>query len=110
MRIKESDRAHVRFELPLDIRLMSIDGTWCTDGFLNAISEAEAEIELSAHTVDQAEFFLLLTGFGKPVFRYCRREWVRGAQIGVSFTRTDMGIEQLRKNRQNNLELASRSA
>ena len=49
--------------------------------------------KLTGHAAELSEFFLMLTEFGNPVFRRCRRKWVRGAQIGVSFKRTDIGIK-----------------
>jgi hypothetical protein len=35
----------------------------------------------------------MLTSFGDPVFRRCRREWVDGARVGVSFKKTNIGIK-----------------
>lgn len=89
----ESDDPRVKFERPLPIRVMTIDGTGSCAGFLTEISEREAEIELTGNAGELAEFFLLLTGFGNPVFRRCKRKWVHGAQIGVSFSRTNIGIK-----------------
>jgi hypothetical protein len=47
-------------------------------GRLIEISDSEALIELTGHAADQAEFFLLVTEFGNPVFRHCKRKWVHG--------------------------------
>jgi hypothetical protein len=95
MRTDESggDEPRVKFERPLDITVMTIDGTRCGEGRLNEISDSEAQIELTGHMAELGEFFLMLTGFGNPVFRRCRRRWVRGTQVGVSFDRTNIGIK-----------------
>jgi hypothetical protein len=88
----QKDGPSARFEPPLVIRVMAIDGTWCADGLLFEISDSEALIELTEHA-PEAEFFLMLTQFGNPVFRHCRRKWVQGAQIGVSLKRTDIKVK-----------------
>ena len=93
MRTDEKDVPHVKFDQPLDIRVMTIDGTRCGEGRLIEISDHEAQIELTGHTAELSEFFLMLTEFGNPVFRRCTRKWVQGAQIGVSFKRTDIGLK-----------------
>ena len=95
MRTDESggDEPRVKFERPLDITVMTIDGTRSGEGRLNEISDSEAQIELTGHMAELGEFFLMLTGFGNPVFRRCRRRWVRGTQVGVSFDRTNIGIK-----------------
>lgn len=93
MRTDENDEPKVKFERPLDVRVMTIDGTRCGEGRLIEISDSDAVIELTSHAVDHAEFFLLLTGFGNPVFRRCTRKWVRGTQIGVIFDGTNIGIK-----------------
>ena len=93
MRADEKDEPHVKFDPPLDIRVMTIDGTRCGEGRLIEISESEAQIELTGDVAEQSEFFLMLSRFGNPVFRRCRRKWVRGTQMGVSFDRTDIGIK-----------------
>ena len=79
-----NDDPRVKFERPLPIRVMTIDGTRSCDGILTEISDSDAVIELTSHAIDHAEFFLLLTGFGNPVFRRCTRKWVHGTQIRAS--------------------------
>jgi hypothetical protein len=93
----QGDEPRVKFERPLDIKVMAIDGTWSGEGLLFEISDSEAQIELTGHAAELTEFFLMLTGFGSPVFRRCRRKWVHGAQIGVSFRRTDIGIKSAKE-------------
>jgi hypothetical protein len=112
MSTDEKDGPHVKFERPLDITVMTIDGTRCGEGHLVEISDSEAQIELTGDVAEQSEFFLMLTGFGNPVFRRCRRKWVRGTQVGVSFDRTDIGIKSSKEvpQEQSGLERRARSA
>jgi hypothetical protein len=72
---------------------MSIDGTWSGEGYLTDISDTEAQIVVTGPAAELSEFFLMLTSFGDPVFRRCRREWVDGARVGVSFKKTNIGIK-----------------
>jgi hypothetical protein len=97
MRIDEpkNDKRRVRFEQPLEVRVMTVDGTWCADSFLIDISDTEAQIEVTSHAAEMAEFFLMLTSSGNPVFRLCKRDWVHGTRIGVSFRKTNIGIKSL---------------
>jgi hypothetical protein len=83
--------ARVKFENPLDVRVMAIDGTWCRDCQLTQVSETEAQIRLTGPALNDTEFFLLLTKFGDPVFRMCIRRWVNGMLIGVSFHKEFVG-------------------
>lgn len=75
----------VQFEKPLDARLMAIDGTWYRDCQLLDLSESGARIRIEGSAAELIEFFLLLTRFGAPVHRRCKRAWVNGSTIGVSF-------------------------
>jgi hypothetical protein len=93
----ENDEPNVKFEQPLDIRVMTIDGTRCGEGRLIEISDSDAVIKLTSHAVDHAEFFLLLTRFGNPVFRRCTRKSVHGTRIGVTFGRTNIGIKSAKE-------------
>jgi hypothetical protein len=85
----------IKFEQPLDVRVMSIDGTWCRESLLIDMSESGARIELTSPAADLTEFFLLLTTFGTPVFRRCKREWVDGALMGVSLRSDVAGVKKL---------------
>ena len=62
MRTDETDEPKVKFDRPLDIRVMTIDGTRCGEGRLIEISDSDAVIELTSQAIDHIEFFLLLTG------------------------------------------------
>jgi hypothetical protein len=87
--------ARVKFENPLDVRVMAIDGTWCFDCQLIDVSENGAQIRLSSPAAKDIEFFLLLTKFGDPIFRRCKRRWVDGTLMGVSFHRDFIGAKPL---------------
>lgn len=95
MRTNEEDALRVTFERPLEVRVMAIDGTWSRDCFLIGVSDTRAEIEVTGLPAELSEFFLLLTSFGSPVFRRCKREWVQGARVGVSFNKTSIGMKSL---------------
>src|ERR1700678_1560805 len=77
----------VKFDRPLGIQVMAIDGTWCRQCLLIDVSETGARIKLTGPAGGLTEFFLLLTTFGAPVFRRCARKWVEGDVIGVVFER-----------------------
>jgi hypothetical protein len=97
VRTDETDEPKVKFDRPLDIRVMTIDGPRCGEGRLIEISDSDAVIELTSQAIDHIDFFLLLTGFGNPVFRRCTRKWVRGAQIGVTFDGSNIGIKSAKE-------------
>jgi hypothetical protein len=83
--------ARFRFELPLDVRILAVDGTWCRDCQLIEVSKSSAQISLNSPPVTDAEMILLLTKFGCPVFRMCKRTSVDGALINLSFHRDAIG-------------------
>jgi PilZ domain len=87
----------VQFERPLRAQLMAIDGTWRRDCLVVDISETGARIELTGPAAELIEFFLMLSTFGNPVFRRCKREWVDGTLIGVSFHKSPIGTKPLRQ-------------
>lgn len=85
----------VEFENPLDVRVMAIDGTWCMDGQLIDVSETGARIRLTSVAPKDIEFFLLLTKFGTPLFRRCKRRWINGTLMGVLFRKEFTGAKPL---------------
>jgi hypothetical protein len=96
MRINDQNEApRVKFERPLEVRVMTIDGTWSGESFLIDVSDIDAQIAVSGHAAALTEFFLMLTSFGNPVFRRCKREWLDGAKMGVSFKNTNIGMKSL---------------
>ena len=74
---------------------MTIDGTWSRESFLIDVSDTDAQIEVTDDTAELTEFFLMLTSFGSPVFRRCKREWIEGAKMGVRFNKTNIEIKSL---------------
>ena len=72
---------------------ITIDGTRCVNSRLIDISDGGGQVETTGQVVELTEFFLMLTTFGNPVFRRCKREWVQGARVGVSFKKTNFGVE-----------------
>ena len=85
----------VIFEQPLDVRVMTIDGTWSGEGLLMEMTDAGARLKMTGHASELTEFFLILNRFGPPAFRICKRIWVVGEQTGVSFNKTNIGIKSL---------------
>ncbi len=79
--------SRVQFEKPLAARIMAIDGTWSRDCHLLDVSESGARIKLESTAAELTEFFLVLSAFGSPVFRRCKRAWVDGPLMGVAFRR-----------------------
>jgi hypothetical protein len=85
----------VIFEQQLDVRVMTIDGTWSGEGLLMEMTDAGARLKMTGHASELTEFFLILNRFGPPVSRLCKRMWVVREQTGVSFNKTNIGIKSL---------------
>jgi hypothetical protein len=86
-----------KFERPLDARVMAIDGTWCRECLLIDVSETGAQIKLTTPAADMTEFFLVLSSFGNPVYRRCKRASVDGSEMGVFFQKGPI-VEKTLKN------------
>jgi hypothetical protein len=82
----------VIFDRPLDVRVMTIDGTWSGESVLIEMSDNGARLKVTSRAASLTEFFLILNSFGPPAFRHCKRAWGHGDQIGVSFNKTNIGI------------------
>jgi hypothetical protein len=78
----------VQFEPPREVTVMSIDGTWCAEAVLLEVSDKGALIRSPILRAELAEFFLVLTRFGNPVFRRCTRTWINGPEMGVTFAKS----------------------
>ena len=65
MRTDESDEPNVKFDRPLDIRVMTIDGTWSGEGLLMEMTDAGARLKMTGHASELTEFFLILNRFGR---------------------------------------------
>jgi hypothetical protein len=89
----------VQFDRSLEAKLMAIDGTWCRECLLINVSGTGARIELTGPAAKLEEFFLMLSSFGKPVFRRCKMEWVDGTNIGVSFLMNSIEKKPLKVSR-----------
>src|ERR1700688_713568 len=85
----------VIFEQPLDVRVMTIDGTWSGEALLMEMTDAGARLKMTGHASELTEFFLILNRFGPPVFRHCKRVWIEGHLMGVSFYKTNIGIKPI---------------
>jgi hypothetical protein len=84
----------VKFETPIDVRVIAIDGTWSIDCQLIDVSDDGAQLRLPSPAED-VEFFLLMTKFGNSVFRRCKRRWIHGTLMGVHFCKDAVGIKPL---------------
>jgi PilZ domain len=78
----------VVFEIPIGGQMMAIDGTWRRTCTVIDVSETGAQlcVEASAGAID--EFFLMLSNYGQPVFRRCKRVWTKGDRMGVDFDKS----------------------
>jgi hypothetical protein len=76
----------VAFSHGYGVSIMAIDGTWCRDCLLNAISESDAvlTVEGSIQGLQLNEFFLLLSSTGLA-YRRCKLVRVNGTEIEVQF-------------------------
>ncbi len=75
----------VNFETPRLGKLVAIDGTSCRDCEILDLSQTGAQLRIDASLGNAHEFFLLLSSFGKPVFRRCKLLRVRGDKLDVDF-------------------------
>jgi hypothetical protein len=87
----------VKFEQPLNVLAMAIDGTSCRKCLLIDVSDTGARIKLTSPAAGLTEFFLLMTTFGIPVFRRCSRQWVDGLMMGVMFEQGPIEEKPLNK-------------
>jgi PilZ domain-containing protein len=76
----------VVFEKP--IGMMAIDGTWCRICTVIDVSDTGAQLCIEASASATDEFFLMLSAYGQPVFRRCKRVWTKGDRMGVNFDKT----------------------
>jgi hypothetical protein len=98
VKFKERRREpRVIFELPLGVRVMTIDGTWTGDCLLIEMTDAGAQLEVTDRAAALTEFFLILNSFGPPVFRHCKRAWVDGNRMGSVSTRLTSELDRSKK-------------
>lgn len=74
------------FSRGYDVRIMGIDGTWCRDCVLNAVSDVDAlvTVEGAIQGLNLKEFFLLLSSTG-PAYRRCELVRVNGTEVQIQF-------------------------
>lgn len=75
----------VPFNPPLEARYMSVDGCFAGNCLVLNTGEYGALLENTPPTLD--EFFLIFTSAARPVFRRCKRAWVRGSKMDVDYQR-----------------------
>jgi hypothetical protein len=97
MKVTERRKGEPRviFDRPLDVRVMTIDGTWAGESVLIEMTNAGARLKVTGRATELTDFFLILNSFGPPVFRHCKRAWVDGDRMGVSFNKPNIGIKTL---------------
>jgi len=78
----------VGFSRGIDVRMMSIDGTWACECTILDISQDGARLRIcgSIAGLNLTEFFLLLCASGSA-YRRCQMIRVDGDQIGVAFVK-----------------------
>lgn len=76
----------VKFDPPLSAKCTSIDGVWSDNCLVVAVWDSGARLQVT--WIDELdEFFLLFTSSVKPVYRRCKRVWIRGGEIEVEYQR-----------------------
>jgi hypothetical protein len=86
MEAEKKTTDQVVFEAGFKARMMSIDGTWWRDCYIEVISPTGAKltIEGNVENLKLNEFFLMLSAYGNA-HRRCELVWVNGDEIGVNF-------------------------
>ena len=76
----------VAFEHPASAQLMAIDGAWRRECGIEDVSDEGAKHSMgsSIEGLQLNEFFLPLSSTGLA-YRRCKRAWVNGDQIGITF-------------------------
>ena len=84
----ETPEQRVKFEHPIPVQIMAIDGTWRRACELKSVSDFDAVliVEGSVQGLSLKEFFLLLSSTGLA-YRRCELACVNGDEIGVNFLR-----------------------
>lgn len=78
----------VKFERPLEARVVPADGTCIVECLVIELSETGAQLQLPLSHADLTDFYLVLSRFGVPVYRRCQTAWVKGSFLGVAFRGT----------------------
>ena|SRR5260221_8105999 len=75
----------IKFDIPLNVHFMAIDGTWCRDCRMIDVSDSGAQLEFDGSVAGITEFFLVLSESTHPAFRRCKVVWTNGNRMGVNF-------------------------
>jgi hypothetical protein len=86
----------IQFDMPIEGQMMAIDGTWRRSCTVIDISETGAQLCVEESGATTMEFFLVLSRYGHPVFRRCKRVWNRGDRMGVDFDKTKVTDKTIR--------------
>jgi PilZ domain len=91
----------VQFDQAINVTMMAIDGTWARNCLLIDVSDSGAQLAIESPCPSTEEFFLLLSRVGVPVFRRCKRAWVEGDRIGVSFDKKRLSARLVKRSSRN---------
>ena len=81
-----TESRRVTFTQPLAARCVALDETWSTDCQVLSVWTNGARL-LAGNPKDLARFLLFFASGPMPVFRRCKRVWVRGNELEVSYER-----------------------
>jgi len=81
-----TESKRVTFSQPLYARCVALDESWSTDCQVLSVWNDGARLA-ARNPKDLTSFFLIFVSSPKPVFRRCKRVWVRGNEIEVSYER-----------------------
>src|SRR5947209_2650949 len=87
----------IKFDIPLSVHFMAIDGTWCRDCRMIDVSDSGAQLEFEGSVAGVSEFFLVLSGNAHPAFRRCKVVWTNGNRMGVHFDKAALGANSQKR-------------
>jgi len=88
----------IKFDVPLNVHFMAIDGTWCRDCRMIDVSDSGAQLEFDGSVAGVVEFFLVLSASTHPAFRRCKVVWTNGNRMGVHFDKAVLGASLQKRN------------
>ena len=92
MKFNGEGETWVKFEQPLDARIMAMDGTWSSECLLIDVSETGAQIRLTGPAVNDTEFFSSANEIWRPcipdVYKKMGRRHADGSFIPQRFYRS----------------------
>lgn len=81
-----TESKRVTFSQPFYARCVALDESWSTDCQVLSVWNDGARLA-AMNPKDLTSFFLIFVSSPKPVFRRCKRVWLRGNQFEVSYQR-----------------------